>query len=210
MWSRKPTDSIIEEEIDIHGACIVFIDVGGQTKERKKWYKVFQGMNSVLFLIASSHFDEHYYDKMSKEHRNKLREAMRVFEDLINIEYFLSVSVIIFFNKTDVLSEKVSSKISNIRNEFEEYPESSDPYNITQVQQFLVDSFVSFVDNPGARSPGGPNTNRASVVPQSGGPKKRTLYRHFTTAIDQRNIETVFNAMKDTILQRNIDQLVMK
>ncbi|KAH8868245.1 Guanine nucleotide-binding protein subunit alpha-13 [Schistosoma japonicum] len=230
VWSRKPTESIIEEEINVHSSSLVFIDVGGQTKERRKWCQCFSDMTSVLFLIASSHYDEHYQDRLTKEFRNKLREAMIVFEGLINHIAFRRVSIIIFFNKTDILKEKLNSRISNIRDEFPNYPVKMDPFHLQDVQTFLVDVFASLVDhnflpdtcgrsslshssfnNTGKYS----SLQRQNSVPISANLthkrpiRKRMVYRHFTTAVDRRNIETIFNAMQDTVLQNNLRRIMM-
>ncbi|CAH8871141.1 unnamed protein product [Trichobilharzia szidati] len=235
VWSRKPTESIIEEEINVHSSLLVFIDVGGQTKERRKWCQCFADMTSVLFLIASSHYDEHYQDRLTKEFRNKLREAMIVFEGLINHIAFRRVSIIIFFNKTDILKEKLNARISNIRDEFPNYPLKMDPYNLQDVQTCMVEAFASLINHnlpPDTRlmntcgraslshSSFNSTTRRSSLHRQNSAPvsanltyavpvRKRMIYRHFTTAVDRRNIETVFNAMQDTVLHNNLRRIML-
>ena len=193
----------------------MFIDVGGQTKERRKWCQLFQDMKSVLFLIASSHFDEEYIDKFTQQRRNKLKEAMFVFEELINQNAFLRVSVILFFNKTDILTEKIQARISNIKKDFPDFPEKSYPFNLADVQSFIVESFVKLIDNPHGNDKRASYNRSTSLVPNQRVTSlpvqipKRTIYRHFTTAIDKGNIEKVFTAMKDTILQSNIRKIMM-
>ncbi|VDO05046.1 unnamed protein product, partial [Rodentolepis nana] len=243
VWSRRPTDSIIEEDIRVHGTSLVFIDVGGQTKERRKWCQIFNDMNSILFLVGSSHFDELYMDRVTGEYRNKLREAMAVFEGLINFESFRRVSIIIFFNKSDLLREKIEARRSGIRAHFSEFPANADEFNLVEVQKFLVESFASLVDPIVFSSTTEPtptsspmNQNRSSWFQRRSTesqqikmrrsaslnanysrrttsldrvPRKRTIYRHFTTAVDRKNIQMVFNAMQDTILQNNLRRLMM-
>ncbi|KAF7251400.1 hypothetical protein EG68_08644 [Paragonimus skrjabini miyazakii] len=246
VWSRKPTESIIEEEFIVHNASLVFIDVGGQTKERRKWCQCFSDMTSVLFLIACSHYDERYQDRVTKEFRNKLREAMIVFEGLINHVAFRRVSIIIFFNKTDILKEKVAARLSNIRDEFPNYPAKFDPFKLHDVQNFMVEAFASLVNHSLGDAPqqqqqaihlagrgslsgpsiSGTSKDATSLVRRTSAPgyanptyatsiavsmpvRKRMLYRHFTTAVDRRNIETVFHAMQDTVLQNNLRRIMM-
>ncbi|KAL5107311.1 Guanine nucleotide-binding protein subunit alpha-12 [Taenia crassiceps] len=242
VWSRRPTDSIIEEEIMVHGTSLVFVDVGGQTKERRKWCQAFTDMIAVLFLVGSSHYDELYLDRVTGDCRNKLREAMTVFEGLINLDIFRRVSIIIFFNKSDLLKEKIEAHVSGIRAHFPEFPDDEDEFNLVAVQNFLVESFASLVDplvypfdaeltptslgfrhnrvcwfrrkssklQTGVGESASPNT-----APSRGGalsnmvPRKRTIYRHFTTAVDKKNIQMVFNAMQDTILQNNLRRLML-
>lgn len=239
VWSRKPTESIIEEEIYVHKASLVFIDVGGQTKERRKWCQCFSDMTSVLFLVACSHYDEHYQDRVTKEFRNKLREALIVFEGLINHVAFRRVSVIIFFNKTDVLKEKIAAGRSSIRDEFPNFPAKLNPFNLKDVQSFMVEAFSSLVkfnvgelpvpsNRPHRSSVASPQNLRVSgnsIIRRTSAPasadlavnhtagvvpaRRRMIYRHFTTAVDRRNIETVFHAMQDTVLQNNLRRIMM-
>ncbi|KAF8561600.1 hypothetical protein P879_08747 [Paragonimus westermani] len=246
VWSRKPTESIIEEEFIVHNTSLVFIDVGGQTKERRKWCQCFSDMTSVLFLIACSHYDERYQDRVTKEFRNKLREAMIVFEGLINHVAFRRVSIIIFFNKTDILKEKVAARLSNIRDEFPNYPAKFDPFKLQDLQIFIVEAFASLVNHSLGDAPqqqqqavhlagrgslsgpsiSGTSKDATSLVRRTSAPgyanpahttsaaasmpvRKRMLYRHFTTAVDSRNIETVFHAMQDTVLQNNLRRIMM-
>ncbi|VDM31618.1 unnamed protein product [Hydatigera taeniaeformis] len=242
VWSRRPTDSIIEEEIMVHGTPFVFIDVGGQTKERRKWCQTFTDMVAILFLVGSSHYDELYIDRVTGECRNKLREAMTVFEGLINYDAFRRVSIIIFFNKSDLLKEKIEAHISGIRAHFPEFPNDEDEFNLVAVQKFLVESFASLID-PVVYSSGTESTYtssgsrhnrshwfriRSSKLRREMGlsvslnstssrrrvlsnvvPRRRNIYRHFTTAVDKKNIEMVFNAMQDTILQNNLRRLML-
>ncbi|KAA3678908.1 uncharacterized protein DEA37_0012925 [Paragonimus westermani] len=246
VWSRKPTESIIEEEFIVHNTSLVFIDVGGQTKERRKWCQCFSDMTSVLFLIACSHYDERYQDRVTKEFRNKLREAMIVFEGLINHVAFRRVSIIIFFNKTDILKEKVAARLSNIRDEFPNYPAKFDPFKLQDLQIFIVEAFASLVNHSLGDAPqqqqqavhlagrgslsgpsiSGTSKDATSLVRRTSAPgyanpahttsaaasmpvRRRMLYRHFTTAVDCRNIETVFHAMQDTVLQNNLRRIMM-
>lgn len=199
-------------------------------------------MTSILFLVGSSHYDEFYLDRVTGECRNKLREAMTVFECLINFDTLRRVSVIIFFNKSDILKEKIEARVSGIRTHFSEFPFDADEFNLSAVQNFLVESFASRVDPvvfPAAvgttpssltkcqnrfswfqkRSVAPPSAvSRCvslNVAPSRGSglsnstPRKRTIYRHFTTAVDKRNIEMVFNAMQDTILNNNLRRIMM-
>ena len=39
---------------------------------------------------------------------------------------------------------------------------------------------------------------------------KLPLFHHFTCAIDTENIKVVFNGVRDTILQRNLDTLMLQ
>lgn len=104
---------------------------------------------------------------------------------MINNRCFSEVSVILFLNKTDLLREKLARRDSDIREYFPEY--TGDPFDVESVQMFFVDMFDHIRRD-----------------------RKRPFYYHFTTAIDTENIKVVFSAVKDTILQKNINQLMLQ
>ena len=62
-----------------------------------------------------------------------------------------------------------------------------DPVDIKDVQGFLLDMFDNVRRN-----------------------RERALFHHFTTATDTENIKYVFAAVKDTILQNNLRQLMLQ
>ena len=61
-----------------------------------------------------------------------------------------------------------------------------DPNNLEDVKAFVLYLFVERQRN---------NT--------------KALYHHFTTAVDTRNIQFVFNSVKETILRKNLDALML-
>lgn len=62
-----------------------------------------------------------------------------------------------------------------------------DPHNLSDVQAFLLDFFRQAKRDP-----------------------RKPLFHHFTTAVDTENIKVVFNAVKDTILHRNLESLMLQ
>ena len=154
------------------------MDVGGQRSQRQKWFQCFDEVTSILFLVASSAFDQCLLeDRMT----NRIVESVNIFDTIVNNRCFRSVSVILFFNKTDLLSEKIKQK--SVRDYFPDF--DGDPHKLTDVQEYLVIMFNSVRQD-----------------------KSQELYRHFTTATDTKNIKVVFNIVKDTILTRNIQDFM--
>ena len=178
MHARKATRGVQEYNIDIKGVPFKFVDVGGQRSQRQKWFQCFDEVTSILFLVASSAFDQCLLeDRMT----NRIVESVNIFDTIVNNRCFRSVSVILFFNKTDLLVEKVRHK--SIRDHFTDF--QGDPHKLSDVQEFLVILFNSVRQD-----------------------KSQELYRHFTTATDTKNIKVVFNIVKDTILTRNIQDFI--
>lgn len=178
---RKKTTGIREEVYEIKGVPFHMVDVGGQRLQRHKWFKCFdQSVTSVLFLVASS-----AYDQVIVEDRRtpRLEESCNIFDTIVNNKCFKEVSIILFLNKTDLLRTKLS------RSDFTQYFPlfRGDPLDIKDVQGFLLDMFDNVRRN-----------------------RDRALFHHFTTATDTENIKYVFAAVKDTILQNNLRQLMLQ
>ncbi|XP_061413913.1 guanine nucleotide-binding protein subunit alpha-13-like [Lethenteron reissneri] len=180
LLARRATKGIVEHEFVIHGVPFRMVDVGGQRSERHKWFQCFEGVTSILFLASCSEFDQALAEDGAT---NRLRESMSVFDTIVNNRFFAGVSVVLFLNKTDLLLEKIATV--SIAESFPEF--RGDPRCLDDVQEFLVRSFRA-------------KRRRDSTKP---------LFHHFTTAIDTENIKVVFNAVRDTIIQNNIQQLLL-
>lgn len=78
-------------------------------------------MTSILFLVSSSAFDQTIIeDRMT----NRLVESVNIFDTIVNNRCFRSVSIILFFNKADLLEEKIKVKsIGDYFTDFKVRPE---------------------------------------------------------------------------------------
>ena len=99
--------------------------------------------------------------------------------------FFRGVSIILFLNKTDLLDKKVTSEDTDISWYFPQF--TGDSHSMKDVQNFILNLFVSVKRDP-----------------------RKPLFHHFTTAVDTENIKVVFNAVKDTILHRNLESLMLQ
>ncbi|XP_026724745.1 guanine nucleotide-binding protein subunit alpha homolog [Trichoplusia ni] len=182
LHCRKATKGITECTININNVPFVFVDVGGQRTQRQKWTQCFDSVTSILFLVSSSEFDQ----VLSEDRKtNRLEEALNIFDTIVNNVNFKGISIILFLNKSDLLARKVGSKETDIRWFYPQF--AGDPHSLRDVQLFLLNMFADVRREP-----------------------KTTLYHHFTTAIDTHNIEVVFNSVKDTILNRNLESLMLQ
>ncbi|KAJ8879864.1 hypothetical protein PR048_020481 [Dryococelus australis] len=182
LHARRATKGISEFVIFINNIPFQFVDVGGQRSQRQKWFQCFDSVTSILFLVSSSEFDQVL---LEDRRTNRLEESRNIFDTIVNNRVFQNVSIILFLNKTDLLAEKVNSKETDVRLYFPEF--SGDPHNLRDVQEFVLDMFVAVKRD-----------------------RKKPLFHHFTTAVDTENIKVVFNAVKDTILTRNLESLMLQ
>ncbi|XP_036280301.1 guanine nucleotide-binding protein subunit alpha-12 isoform X5 [Pipistrellus kuhlii] len=180
LLARKATKGIVEHDFVIKKIPFKMVDVGGQRSQRQKWFQCFDGITSILFMVSSSEYDQVL---MEDRRTNRLLESMNIFETIVNNKLFASVSIILFLNKTDLLAEKVRSVA--ISKHFPDF--RGDPHRLEDVQRYLVQCFDRRRRN-----------------------RSKALFHHFTTAIDTDNVRFVFHAVKDTILQENLKDIMLQ
>lgn len=185
LHCRKATKGVYEFTIRIQNIPFVFVDVGGQRTQRQKWTKCFDcSVTSILFLVSTSEFDQ----VLAEDKRtNRLEESRNIFDTIVNNTTFQNISIILFLNKTDLLAVKVKSPSTNIQHYFPQF--SGDPRSVYDVQNFILEMFVSAKKN----------LERTAAI-----------YHHFTNAVDTHNIKVVFSSVKDTILQRNLASVMLQ
>ena len=81
-------------------------DVGGQRSERKKWMYCFDGVQAVIFVTALSDYDLKLGED---ENMNKLHESLHLFSSVCVNRWFITATMIVFFNKTDIFQSKISN-----------------------------------------------------------------------------------------------------
>ncbi|XP_072889967.1 guanine nucleotide-binding protein subunit alpha-12-like [Hemitrygon akajei] len=180
LFARRATKGIVEYDFLIKGITFRMMDVGGQRSQRQKWFLCFEGITSILFMVSSSEFDQVLLEDGCT---NRLVESMNIFETIVNNKLFTRVSVILFLNKTDLLEAKV--KTVNIGDYFPDF--QGQPHHLGDVQRYLLNCFSS---------------KRRD--------RSRPLFHHFTTAVDTENIRFVFQAVRDTVLQENLNDIMLQ
>ncbi|KAJ3643055.1 hypothetical protein Zmor_025793 [Zophobas morio] len=181
LYCRKATKGITEFQIPINNIPFLFVDVGGQRSQRQKWFQCFDSVTSILFLVSSSEFDQVLLEDRKT---NRLEESRDIFDTIVNNRIFINVSVILFLNKYDLLLKKVANPETNIHWYFPQF--AGNPHSINDVKEFILAMFTG--------------VKRES---------KKVLYHHFTTAVDTENIKVVFEYVKEIILHRNLESLLL-
>ncbi|CAN9504543.1 unnamed protein product [Ophioblennius macclurei] len=172
---RVPTTGILEYTFDLESVVFRMVDVGGQRSERRKWIHCFENITSIMFLVALSEYDQVLFESASE---NRMEESMALFKTIITYKWFKKSSIILFLNKIDLLEEKIM--YSHLVDYFPEY--DGPQRDAKAGQKFILDMFVGLNPN-----------------------EKKIIYSHFTCATDTDNIQYVFCAVKDHILQINLE-----
>jgi len=120
------------------------------------------------------------YDQVlyEDENTNRIVEALNLFEEICNSRWFRETSMILFLNKRDLFLEKVKRVPLNVA--FPDY-QGDDSYEAGI--EFLQDQFESRNRNP-----------------------DKQVYTHVTCATDTTNVAAVFNAVKDIIIRKSLNE----
>ena len=100
LRARVRTSGIVEETYVIDGVTFVMFDVGGQRNERKKWIHCFDEVTAVIFVAAMNEYDQVLYEDATQ---NRMNEAVILFDEICNSQFFTRTSMILFLNKRYVL-----------------------------------------------------------------------------------------------------------
>jgi len=212
LYARKTTKEVSEFRVPINKLDFVFLDVGGQRSQRDKWFKLFsQDMTGTLFMVSASEFDQRLRED---DRENRLKESAIIFRTIVNNSSFRDTAFILFLNKMDLLEEKIDEKcndISKIFDEFEDKQEVNriianqtddkfcgDPFSLTDVKLFVLSLFLGQI-----------NQRKTSSSNSSAVTFKKAVYHHFTIATNTENIRLVFNSVRDSILRKNLDELML-
>jgi len=177
LRARLRTSGIVEKSYKINNVDFKFLDVGGQRNERRKWIHCFQDVTAVMFVAAISEYDQKLYED---EKENRVHEAIEVFGNIANSQYFVNSSMILFLNKKDLFEDKI--KIVSLKVCFPEYDGKEHSYD--DAVAYMQEKFLAKIKD-----------------------SKRLVYPHVTCATDTENVGKVFDACKQTILQQNLERL---
>jgi len=173
LRSRVPTTGIVENSFEIDGNSFRMLDVGGQRSERKKWIHCFENVTAVLFVAAISAYDQVLYED---ENTGRMVEALELFEEITNSEWFHKTSMILFLNKKDLFADKI--KKVPLKGFFPLYAGSTYEEATVFIQEMFEEK------------------NR----------QEKDIYTHVTCATDTNNIFTVFSYVKDIIIKKGLSR----
>jgi len=123
------------------------------------------------------------YDQRLREdnNQNRMIESLQLFGEICNSTWFRNCSLMLFLNKVDLFKEKIVVKDLSCL-----FPEYNGGKKYEPAAKFLSERFCNENQQP-----------------------NRTIYTHFTCAVDTGNILFVFRAVKETIMNKILDTTFM-
>jgi len=111
------------------------------------------------------------------EDTNRMEEALNLFDEITNSRWFKKTSIILMLNKRDLFAEKIKKVALKVC--FKDYTGQNDYDNGTRYIQGQFEAR--------SRAPG------------------KQIYTHITCATDQNNMRHVFNAVKDIVIRKSLE-----
>jgi len=111
------------------------------------------------------------------ETMNRMHESLKLFREIVNSKWFVNTDVILFLNKRDLFETKIQKVDLTVC-----FPDYTGGKNHETARNFIRDKFIATNQNP-----------------------KKHIYSHFTCATDTDNVKVVFNAVKDIVLHKVLD-----
>merc|ERR1711916_218465 len=109
---------------------------------------------------------------------NRMHESLKLFSEICNNRWFIDTAMILFLNKKDLFEDKI--KHTSITKCFPEYT-GENTYKAASI--YIESQFMARNENA-----------------------DKAIYPHHTCATDTGNVRVVFNAVKDIILRKVLDQ----
>ncbi|KAF6025167.1 goa-1 [Bugula neritina] len=147
--------------------------------QRSERKKWIHCFEDVTAIIFCTALSEYDQVLHEDETTNRMHESLKLFESICNNKWFTKTSVILFLNKKDLFAEKIVH--SNITVCFPEY---AGPQKYEEAALYIQTQFE-------ARS-------RSD---------DKTIYCHQTCATDTENVQFVFDAVTDSIIEANLKEV---
>jgi len=112
------------------------------------------------------------------ETTNRMVEALNLFEEICNSRWFRDTSMVLFLNKSDLFQRKILKVPLNVC-----FPEYDGDNSYEHTTGYLIQQFEARNRN-----------------------QDKTIYTHITCATNTDNISAVFNAVKDIIIRRSLNE----
>lgn len=146
--------------------------------QRNERKKWIHCFENVTAVIFVAAISEYDQVLYEDETTNRIVEALNLFEEICNSRWFRETSMILFLNKRDLFAEKLSKVPLN-----QFFPDYAGDNSYESACEFMQEQFESRNRNP-----------------------DKQIYTHITCATDTDNIRVVFNAVKDIIIRKSLNE----
>jgi len=112
--------------------------------------------------------------------QNRMKESLLLFDEICNSHWFRNTTFILFLNKTDLFKEKIQRVDLKVC-----FPNYIGGCNFEAASAFIKARFLEQNQSP------------------------HVIYTHFTCAISTENIEFVFKCVRETVLKKILNEVIL-
>eukprot|EP01087_Luapelamoeba_hula_P007340 TRINITY_DN1799_c0_g1_i1.p1 TRINITY_DN1799_c0_g1~~TRINITY_DN1799_c0_g1_i1.p1 ORF type:complete len:352 (-),score=67.93 TRINITY_DN1799_c0_g1_i1:115-1170(-) len=146
--------------------------------QRSERRKWIHCFEGVTAIIFCAALSEYDQTLREDDTTNRMKESLMLFEEITNSPWFETTAFILFLNKLDLFKEKITSVDLKVT-----FPEYKGGKNEEAGKAFIKQMYLG--------------SNHTA----------KTVYTHFTIAIDTKNIEVVFKCVRETLLQQILNDI---
>lgn len=176
-------EDILHVRKQTSGVVDTVVDMGSNLKlhvfdiggQRSERKQWIHCFNNVTMVIFCVSLSEYDQFLMEDNEQNRFQESLVLFDNIINSRWFSRSSVVLFLNKIDLFAEKLTRSPLN-----KYFPDYTGGEDINKATKYILWRFMKL--------------NRSNL----------TIYPHVTQATDTSNIQLVFAAIKETILENSL------
>eukprot|EP00298_Acanthocystis_sp_HF-20_P011581 c19463_g1_i2.p1 GENE.c19463_g1_i2~~c19463_g1_i2.p1 ORF type:complete len:346 (+),score=90.09 c19463_g1_i2:50-1087(+) len=144
--------------------------------QRNERRKWIHCFDKVTAVLFVASLSEFDQTLVEDQQQNRMKEALSLFEYICDSRWFRNTHIILFLNKTDLFEQKLKSV--ELSHYFPEFTGNNTP---EEGAEFITKKFDSLNKLP-----------------------NRTIYTQLTCATSTDNIRFVFSAVKDIVMQKNL------
>lgn len=148
--------------------------------QRSERRKWIHCFDAVTAVIFCVALSEYDQKLREDETQNRMIESLNLFDDICNSHWFRDTTFILFLNKTDLFKEKIQRV--DLKVCFENYTGGC---NFENASAFIKARFLEQNQSP------------------------HVIYTHFTCAISTENIEFVFKCVRETVLKKILNEVIL-
>jgi len=149
--------------------------------QRSERRKWMHCFQDVTAVIFVAAMSEYDQKLYEDESTNRMHEALKLFKDICNTKWFSDTAIILFLNKKDLFDKKIKRVPLTVC-----FPDYSGPNTYEAASQYIEDQFLA--------------QNEVST---------KLIYVRHTCATDTENVQVVFKAVQDIIINKILEKVGM-
>jgi len=140
----------------------------------------FENIDQVTAVIFCVALSEYDQTLREDDTQNRMKESLLLFDEICNSHWFRNTTFILFLNKTDLFKEKIQRVDLKVC-----FPNYIGGLNFEAASAFIKARFLEQNQSP------------------------HVIYTHFTCAISTENIEFVFKCVRETVLKKILNEVIL-